>query len=171
MPAPPSLKARALACLALREHSPSELRRKLLDHAARQQASALASAAPGAAEPNDGDLALLQAAQVDAVIDRLLAQGLLSEERFVASRVRVRAQRYGNRRIHAELAWHGLSADAHTAAELAASEIERAREVWARKFGGPAPDAAARAKQMRFLAGRGFSAEVIHRVVNARDHD
>jgi regulatory protein len=42
--------------------------------------------------------------------------------------------------------------------------------VWARKFGGePPPDAAARARQMRFLAGRGFSADVIRRVLQGSD--
>ena len=45
----------------------------------------------------------------------------------------------------------------------------RARAVWGRKFGCLAEDAAARARQMRFLAGRGFSAEVIRRVVSGED--
>ena len=32
-----------------------------------------------------------------------------------------------------------------------------------------APDAPARAKQMRFLMARGFSGDVVHRVVRGRD--
>jgi regulatory protein len=43
--------------------------------------------------------------------------------------------------------------------------------VWQRRFGGPATDAADRARQMRFLAGRGFDTEVIRRVVKATDND
>ena len=42
---------------------------------------------------------------------------------------------------------------------------ERAREVWQKRFSAPASDAAGRAKQMRFLAARGFSGEVIRRVM------
>jgi regulatory protein len=40
---------------------------------------------------------------------------------------------------------------------LAGTEEARAREVWRRKFGKVAVDAAERAKQMRFLLTRGFS--------------
>jgi len=38
--------------------------------------------------------------------------------------------------------------------------------VWLKKFGGPASDAHERARQMRFLAARGFSGEVIRRVTH-----
>ena len=50
-------------------------------------------------------------------------------------------------------------------------EIERAREVWRKKFGQPAVDPAGRAKQMRFLAARGFGSEAIRRVVRGADDD
>jgi len=145
-----SLKARALQWLAQREHSRGELRRKLLPHAR-------ALAALG----EEGDAP----AQVDALLDWLEANRYLSEQRFVESRVNVRASRYGNRRIAQELAQHGLALDAGTAQALAATERDRAREVWARKFGQPAADAAGRARQARFLSARGFSAEVVRRVL------
>ena len=45
----------------------------------------------------------------------------------------------------------------------------RALAVWAKRFGAIAPDAAGRAKQMRFLAARGFGADVIRRVLQGRD--
>ncbi|MGA8784485.1 MAG: RecX family transcriptional regulator, partial [Polaromonas sp.] len=54
---------------------------------------------------------------------------------------------------------------------LKGSELERAREVWRRKFDGPAADAAGRAKQMRFLATRGFGGDVIRRVVSQAEDD
>jgi len=60
---------------------------------------------------------------------------------------------------------------AEAVSNLKASEVERAREVWRRKFGEPAADAAARGKQMRFLAARGFGAEAIRRVVSQADED
>lgn len=150
-----SLKARALQWLAQREHSRAELRRKLLPHA-RALAALGESGGEGGADP---------AARVDALLDWLQAQRHLSEERFVESRIHARAARYGNRRITQELAQHGLALDAQSAEQLRQSERERAREVWARKFGRPAADAAERARQARFLTARGFSAEVVRQVL------
>ena len=163
--APPlSLKARALQWLALREHSRVELRRKLL-RLARQRAAAQADDADAAdsAEP---------AAEVDALLEWLTAHHYASDVRFVESRVNARAARYGNQRIRQELGQHGTALDADTAARLKDSELARARAVWARKFGAePAPEAAARARQMRFLSGRGFSADVIRRVLRGGHDD
>ena len=178
---PLSLKGRALALLAQREHSAAELRRKLLRHvqataraAARErlpEASAQAGGAPDTcdevtAEPADATAAREDAAaQIDALIDWLRAHRYLSEERFVESRVNARAGRYGNLRIRQELAQHGVPLPAELAQSLKDSELERATEVWRRKFGTVASDAGERARQMRFLAQRGFSQEPIARVM------
>ena len=163
MPTPPSLRARALRLLAQREHSRSELRRKLLAHALKDEVAR--QPAPDDGGASDADVHTAAAAAVDALLDALEAAGHLSEVRFVESRVHVRAPRFGRRRIEAELARHGLEIGAAAGRELAASEVERAREVWARRFGVPAHDARERARQMRFLAGRGFDGDVIRRVV------
>lgn len=149
-----SLKGRGLQILAQREHSRSELRRKLLAHAQKDEAEA------GAAIE-----------QVEAVLDWLQANRYLCEERFVESRVHARASRYGNLRIRQELAQHGVALTADAAQQLKDSELARAREVWSRKFGQPAADAAERARQMRFLAGRGFSSEVIRQVARGVEDD
>jgi regulatory protein len=50
-----------------------------------------------------------------------------------------------------------------------ATELERATAVWQRRFGSPAAEPAERARQMRFLAGRGFEGDVIRRVVAGSD--
>jgi regulatory protein len=149
-----SLKARALQWLAQREHSRGELHRKLLPHARALAALGEVDAEPGAAP-----------AQVEALLDWLEANRYLSEQRFVESRVNARASRYGNRRIQQELAQHGVTLAGEAAQALAASELDRAREVWTKKFGSPAADAAGRARQARFLTARGFSAEVVRRVL------
>jgi regulatory protein len=47
--------------------------------------------------------------------------------------------------------------------------VERAREVWRKKIGEPPADAQGRAKQMRFLASRGFGGETLRRVVQDAD--
>jgi regulatory protein len=85
--------------------------------------------------------------------------------------VNARAARFGNLRIRQELAQHGVEPDAATLTQLRSSELERARAVWQRKFGAPAADAAERARQMRFLAQRGFSADTVRRVVQGADDD
>jgi regulatory protein len=147
-----SLKGRGLQILAQREHSRSELRRKLLVHAR----------ADAAEEANPAE-------QVEAVLDWLQAHRYLCEERFTESRVHARASRFGNLRIRQELAQHGVALTAEAAQQLKDSELARARDVWSRKFGQPAADAPERARQVRFLAGRGFSSEVIRRVVQGAD--
>ena len=143
-----SLKGRALRYLAGREHSRSELERKLKDH-----------------EETPGQLA--------QVLDELQAKDFISEARVVESVINRRASRFGASRIKYELLNKGLGAEAvaEAVSRLKASELERAREIWRKKFDGPAPDAAGRAKQMRFLAARGFGGDVIHRVVTHADAD
>jgi regulatory protein len=188
---PLSLKARAIALLAQREHSRAELRRKLLriarEQRAAQQRQAAAAAEPAAGlaawfvpepsldasaealgeveDPDDGGDADV-GAEVDALLLFLQERGYLSEQRFVDARVHARSARFGSQRIKLELAQHGLQLSSDQLALLKDSEIERARAVWQRKFGGQWPeDAATRAKQARFLIGRGFGGESVRRVL------
>ena len=143
-----SLKGRALRLLAAREHSRAELERKLAAH-----------------EETPGQLA--------QVLDELQAKDFISEARVVESVINRRAARFGAARIRQELQGKGLGAEvlAEAMDGLKASELERAREVWRKKFDAPALDAAGRAKQMRFLAARGFSGDVIRRVVSQAEDD
>ena len=178
-----SLKARGIQLLAQREHSRSELRAKLLRHA-RADALLARQVAAAAPVPLAGTAATLDAsgshghdpgpdpeAIVDALLDWLASHHYLDEARFVESRLHARSGRYGNLRIRQELAQHGVVLSDNDAAALKSSEFARASEVWSRKFGAVPADPAARAKQMRFLAGRGFSPEVIRRVVRGGDDD
>jgi regulatory protein len=139
----PSLKGRALRLLAQREHSRQELERKLRAH-----------------ESAEGELA--------AALDELQRRGFISDERVAESVVHRRAARLGNARVKAELQAKGLDAAVVQEAveALRHTEAERAAEVWRRKFGQPPADAAERARQMRFLAARGFSGDVVRRVVS-----
>jgi regulatory protein len=161
-----SLKMRAITLLAQREHSRIELRRKLLRIAREQVKAGREGDLPSAAaSPAESDAEVDLTSEVDELLVWLQAQGYLSEARFVESRIHARAQRYGNLRIQQELAQHGLSLGADSQAQLKDSEFERALAIWRRKFGVTAEDAAGRAKQTRFLIGRGFSSEVIRRVL------
>lgn len=132
--------------LARREHSRLELGRKL--------------AARG-----------YPCADVEAALDRLEAQGLLSEARFTESLVRQRVQQgHGPLRIIADLRQRGIE-DPGSAVEAAQVDWEAlAREVYRRRFGGDTPQAPReRARRMRFLQGRGFPPETIRRVMNDVD--
>ncbi|WP_238139559.1 regulatory protein RecX [Roseateles aquatilis] len=159
--------------LAQREHSAMELRRKLL-RIARDRDARLAAGADGGNEHEVGEdtdddgapNAEARGEEVDAVLVWLQANGYLDESRFIESRIHVRSQRFGQRRIEQELAQHGLSLDVEQRAQLAVGELERACDLLRRKFGATAPaDAAAEAKRMRFLIGRGFGSDVVRRAV------
>ena len=143
-PALAHLKGRALRLLSQRDHTRAELERKLAAH-----------------ETEAGELA--------QVLDDLARKGFNSEERVIESHLNRRAARLGSARLRQELAQKGVSPEATQAAlaQLAQSETDRAREVWSRKFGQPAADAKGRAQQARFLMSRGFSSEVVRRVLAA----
>lgn len=159
--------------LAQREHSRKELHDKLLRWAQAQEmvrglAAPVHRAAPlGEAAPA-GPLA---ASQIPVLLDELEAAGHLSDTRVVESRIHVRATRFGNLRIERELQQLGVGPSQEVRSALRSTELERARNVWARKFGQPAASSAERAKQMRFLAGRGFSADTIRTVLNSPQVD
>ncbi len=172
----PSLKAQALALLVRREYSRAELHTRLLAHARKRATAAAQAPAPdpwdheaAAAEPAEAPCAEALHAEVEAVLDWLAARQFQSDVRFVETRVNARATRHGERRIRHELAQHGLALDADTAQQLRSTEVQRAREVWLKRFGVVATEAHERARQMRFLAARGFSAEAVRRVVGGRD--
>ena len=143
-----SLLARALGALARREHSRAELRRKLAPHAE-------------------------SAEQLDRLLADLEAKKLLSDRRLAEVMARSRGDRFGAARVKQELRARGVADPLvrETVGALSRTELNRAREVWRRKFDAPPADAAERARQMRFLAQRGFNAEVIRRVVGGRDDD
>ena len=142
-----TLRERALRLLARREHTRVELARKLAPHAD-------------------------SAGEIDAVLDDLSTRSLLSDARYVEMRLRSRSARLGDARLAYELRTQGVS-DELVEAALAAgeSELTRAQGVWQRKFGQLANDAAERARQMRFLSSRGFSAQTIRRVVRGDFED
>lgn len=138
----PSLKGRALRLLSQREHSRTELERKLAQH-----------------EEVPGELA--------KALDELQARDFINDGRAVDSVVNRRSGKLGSARIKQELAAKGLSGEAvaEAMANLKDSELSRAQEVWRKKFGTSPQDPQEKAKQMRFLLSRGFPSEVVRRTV------
>jgi len=137
-----SIRQRALGFLARREYSRLELKRKLAPHTEDE-------------------------AEVDALLEDFQTRGWLSEARFTEQLIHARRAKFGTQRIVQELREKGVGEDAIGAAlpELKDSELETARAVWAKKFGQVPADAKEKAKQVRFLASRGFRMDVIFRVV------
>jgi len=142
----PSLRERALRLLARREHSRHELARKLSGHAR---------------DPRE----------LEDLLDALEAEGSLSERRVVEQIVHARSARFGARRIARELAEKGIGDEAIATAMEAvkADQLRNARTIWLRKFSRPPRTPAERARQVRFLQGRGFDFDTIMKVVKGVD--
>jgi len=140
---PAAVRRAAMDLLARREHSRAELARKL-----RQRGAG--------------------AELIDTALERLSEEGLLSDERFLESFIRSRANAgYGPLRIREELNQRGLPR-ATVERALADSPIdwaENLRELWQRRFATPPADARERAKQGRFLLYRGFAHEAVSRLL------
>ncbi len=137
-----SLRDQALAHLARRDHTRVELARKL------RQA--------GHAEQD-----------VELLLDELSQRGWLSDQRFAESYVQQKQQRFGNLKLAHELRSRGVQ-ESDIKQVLAAAnqtELERAREVWNKRFGAPPADAQEKAKQMRFLQSRGFAVGTIQQLL------
>lgn len=141
-----TLRERALRLLAGREHSRLELKRKLA--AFTENAEAL-----------------------EALLDELVGSRLLSDDRYAEARAHTLSRRYGSLRLAHDLKQQGVGNAAleRVVAEARRTDLERAREVWRKRFGEAPRNARERAKQMRFLQGRGFAADVIRGVVLGED--
>ena len=136
------LRAKALRMLARREYSRFELERRLT---------------PFTEDP----------AEISELLDDFERRGWLSESRVVEQVLASRGRRFGAQRIAHELREKGLSDAAIAGAQmqLKEGELETARAVWMKKFGVVPVNARDKARQMRFLQGRGFGLEVIRRLL------
>jgi len=160
----PSLKARALRLLSLREYSRKGLAAKLVELEARW-------AKLGGEQADESSEST--AVKITAVLDDFEARGWLSDERFAEALVRRRGERYGTRKIADELQKAGVDG-AQSAAllhSLRESEYQRAYELWTRKYGLVAQDQKERARQYRFLASKGFSSDVVGKVISGQKPD
>lgn len=130
--------------LARREHSREELRRKL---------------APKVAEGDD----------LEAILDDLAKRGWLSDARFAEHTARAKARRFGPLRLAYYLKGRGLNDEAIAAGIQAAGEDGAAsiEAIWRSRFRARAADEREKARQVRFLQGRGFPLDAIFRFLKA----
>lgn len=141
-----TLRVRAMRYLARREHSRAELRAKLLPHV------------------QEGE-------DIDAVLDDLEKRNWLSDARAAEQMVNIKRPRFGTQRIAHELRQKGIAESLISTAlpHLKETELEAAREVWQRKFGAPPQDQKEKARQVRFLQSRGFSLDVVFKVLRVEE--
>ena len=160
----PSLKARALRLLSLREYSRKTLATKLMESEARW-------AKLNAGEGNRIEQNSVET--IEAVLDDFEARGWLSDERFAEALVRRRSERYGSRKIADELERAGVDAQqsAKLLGALKETEYQRAYELWSRKYGQKAQDQKERARQYRYLAAKGFSLELVAKIIGGQRPD
>ena len=102
-----SLRERALAMLARREHTRAEMTRKLSPHSESPE-------------------------QVEQLLDALVARGWLSETRFAESRANALARKFGSRKIEYDLRSRGVSAEVveHAVEQARAQELDNCRAAW-----------------------------------------
>jgi regulatory protein len=132
--------------LARREHSREELKRKLAAHVAQDE-------------------------NLDAVLDELAAKGWLSDARYAEQAIRSKARRYGPMKLAYVLRGKGLDDDAIAAGFRAAgADGEASLEgVWKSRFRAPPADERERARQVRFLQGRGFALDEVLRFLKSME--
>lgn len=135
-----AIEHRAVHLLGRREHSASELKRKL-----RQKGFA--------------------AEAIDEVLELLAERGWQSDQRFAESHIRQRIESgYGPLKIRFDLQQKGI-ASAMIEELMAAQETdwtELARQRYERRFGeAPAEDEKERARRLRHLYQRGFLPEQV----------
>lgn len=139
-----SIRQSALNLLARREHSESELMRKL------RTKNFLAE-------------------DIRPVLTQLAQEGLLSNARFAENYIHFRRNKgYGPVRIRIELLERGLTEDfiEHHLNMADNAWFTEARHVWQKRFKGQLPrDFKSRAQQMRFLHYRGFTQEHIESIL------
>lgn len=173
-----ALKQAAIRHLSRREHTREELRSKLRQAALRQRARAAREGALGdgdgasqtadqARSAEEHDDVERTAAAIESVLDDLGARGLQSDARSAEVLLSARSAGWGERRLRMEMQRRGVpkSLAEEALAPLAGSELERARIVWRRRFGQPPETATEAARQARYLAARGFAADVVRRLL------
>jgi regulatory protein len=154
-----ALQKEALRLLVRREHSRLELEQKL----GRKLALF-----PEAAELEANE----RAAVLAKVLDGLNEKRWQSDQRFAQQRVTHRGARYGDQRLKQELGIRGVDAEViNDALSSGENELLRCRNVWLKKFGGPAENREGFAKQVGFLQYRGFSGATIRQVLKSSSDD
>ncbi|MEP6702589.1 MAG: recombination regulator RecX [Betaproteobacteria bacterium] len=137
-----TLRQQALRALARRDYSRAELARKL---------------GPAAQTT----------AELDTLLDEFQASGWLSDERFAGGAARQRQGRFSQRYIVQDLKSRGVEGETARNAVDALEQDDHATALalWRQRFGEPATNQKEKARQVRFLQSRGFSLQIVFKVL------
>lgn len=107
------------------------------------------------------------------MLDTLEERGFLSDARATEQIVHRCKNRFGSLKIIHELREKGIEENliAGILPDLRETERESAHEVWRKRFGVMPASAKEFGRQMRFLTGRGFPAEVVSRLLRDPDKE
>ncbi len=133
-----SLRDRAIRLLARREYARPELEQRLVARGGQRD-------------------------EVRAVLDALIAEGLLSDARYARAVVGQKAGSHSRRSIVEGLKAKGVSRENIDAA-VAETDLDDdavLRALWQRRFGQAPADERDKARQVRFLQARGFTLSAI----------
>lgn len=112
---------------------------------------------------------------IKAILDDFQQRGWLSDARFTEQMVHARKSKFGSARVANELKEKGVADDLIAAAVVAIkeTEFENALAICQKKYAAPPTSREDWARQARFLQSRGFTFELIKKVLNSKheDHD
>ena len=146
-----SLRQRALEYLGKREYSYKELGQKLKSYLLEDE----------------------DVESISAILDDFKARGWLSDARFTEQMVHARRAKFGSSKIIHELREKGVESTLIEGAieQLKETELDSAKEIWQKKYKHVPASRDEWAKQARFLQSRGFSFDVIKKVLNTQTDD
>lgn len=112
---------------------------------------------------------------IKVILDDFQQRGWLSDARFTEQMVHARKSKFGSARVANELKEKGVADDLIAAAVVAIKETEfkNALAICQKKYAAPPTSREDWARQARFLQSRGFTFELIKKVLNSKheDHD
>ena len=109
-------------------------------------------------------------ADIESTLDDFERLGYLSDARYAQALVGQRAGRLSRRAIARELQDKGIgpeTAKDALAALVPRDELADATAVWERRFGRAPVDDRDKARQLRFIVSRGYSASIAFKVLRA----
>ena len=133
-----NLKAKILDLLSRRDYSYRELQTKLQKYS--------------------DDLELIK-----RLLDEMVAKKFINEERYIENFIYTKSKKFGSQKVKYLLQnkVNDQSLVNQIYAESQIDEFKLAQQIWQRKFASPATESKERAKQIRFMLSRGFSLELI----------
>lgn len=156
---------KSLRLLQKKEYSKQELSQKLLQTAIRNL-------------PNFDNTKLQKI--VEVIIQKLQNYNYINDERFAKINLHTKSYKYGNQRLIFDLQQKGISPEIieENIEEFKENEFQRCLDLYIKKFknntevNAENPDKynKEKAKQIRFLASRGFSLNTIYKVIDYKNY-